>query len=275
MKISFLVENSTKSEEIKAEHGLSLYIETEGMNILFDTGASELYLENAEKMGIDLSEADCCVISHGHYDHTGGVPSFVDLNKKAEVILHKDSFIKTYDMLPDGSLSELPTGIRWSEEDKEKVSNRAVFTDKELWLNDDIVVSGTIDNDIPYEMTEYFYSKDGDELIPDPMDHEQFLAIRENGKVFVFSGCSHRGVTPCLHHVRKLFPDDRIGGIVAGMHLMWAKDEVREKVIDEVVKLNLDMVMPVHCTGLTAIDELKEKLGERCIKAVTGDVYEY
>lgn len=275
MKISFLVENSTKSENLKAEHGLSVYIETEGMNILFDTGSTDLYLENAGKMDIDLSDADYCVISHGHYDHTGGVPSFVDINEKAKVIMHKECYLKTYDMLPDGSLSELPTGIRWNEEDKEKVSSRAIFTDKELWLNNDIVVSGTIDTEIPYTMTETFYSVDGDKLVPDPMDHEQFLAIRENGKVYVFSGCSHRGVTPCLHHVKKLFPEDKIGGLVAGMHLMWATDEVMEKVIDEVVKLDLDMVIPVHCTGIKAIEELKARLGDRCVKAVTGDVYEY
>ena len=76
MRISFLSENKTNNPGICAEHGLSIYIETDEMNILFDAGASDMFAENAQKMGIDLRNADFCVISHGHYDHTEGVPYF-------------------------------------------------------------------------------------------------------------------------------------------------------------------------------------------------------
>lgn len=275
MKISFLVENKTNTEYVRAEHGLSVYIETDEMNILFDAGASDMFADNAEKMGIDLSKADYCVVSHGHYDHTGGIPAFCRINDKAKIILHKDAFIKTYGYMKDGTLEKVTTGIRWSEEEKKAISDRIIFTDKEYWLSDNIVVSGTIDEIPGQEMTEYFYEKKDGELIPDQMNHEQFLAINTDKGVFIFSGCSHRGVVPVLAHAKKLFPDRDILGLVAGMHLYNATSERRNKVIDEVMRLDVKTVMPVHCTGIDAICDLKMKMGERCIVATAGEVYEY
>lgn len=275
MKISFLSENKTNNPGICAEHGLSVYIQTDEMNILFDTGSSDLFAENADKMGIDLKEADCCVISHGHYDHTEGVPHFAEINKDAKIVIHKDAFIDTYEIAADGTPDTETTGIRWDDEARKKLQDRLVLTDRELWLTDNIVVSGTIDELEGSEMTEYFYEKRGDEYIKDPMNHEQFLAVRTDKGVFVFSGCSHRGVLPVLAHVKRLFPGEKIAGLAAGMHLYNANSKTRAAVVKEVEGLGLDVVMPVHCTGIDAICDLKTALGDRCIVATAGDVYEY
>ena len=92
IKISFLVENKTDNPGIIAEHGLSIYIETPERRILFDAGATDILAHNAERMGIDLAEADLAVVSHGHYDHTGGFPAFCRINERAPIYIHRDAF---------------------------------------------------------------------------------------------------------------------------------------------------------------------------------------
>lgn len=275
MKIYFLSENKTDNPGVRAEHGLSVYIEAEEMNILFDTGASDLFAANAEAMNVDLNMADVCVISHGHYDHTEGVPKFCEINELADIIIHKNAFIKTYGFEPDGSMDKETTGIRWSEEQMEKIKPRLRLTDKELWLTDNIVVSGTVHECEGFTVTESFYEVTDNGLVPDKMDHEQFLAIRQGDEVFVFSGCSHRGAIPVIRHAKELFPGLKIAGFAAGMHLYSASAEDRKKVVDEVAAEDMEMVMPVHCTGINAICDLKARLGERCIVATAGDIYEY
>ena len=96
MKIISLVENTSVNEEIKAEHGLSLYIEAKKHKILFDMGQTTLFLENAGKLGIDLSQVDVAILSHGHYDHGGGLEKFLEINKKAYVYVNQYAFDAYY-----------------------------------------------------------------------------------------------------------------------------------------------------------------------------------
>ena len=96
MKCTVLVENTSLNEHYRCEHGLSLFIETAGQRILFDTGQSDLFAENAEKLGVDLSQVDFAVISHGHYDHGGGIQKFLDINHSAPVYIHEDAFLSAF-----------------------------------------------------------------------------------------------------------------------------------------------------------------------------------
>ena len=114
MRFRFLMENKTDGPGCIAEHGLSIYIETQGRRILFDTGASGLFVQNAEKLGVDLGRVDDVVISHGHYDHTGGVPAFCDCNKTAPIYIHKNAFHETYGLEQNGEWEKEPCSIRWT-----------------------------------------------------------------------------------------------------------------------------------------------------------------
>ena len=96
MKITVLLENTTARADMKTEHGLSLYIETEKHKILFDMGQTEIFAENAKKLGIDLSQVDVAVLSHGHYDHGGGLAKFLDINNRATVYIHTEAFLPHY-----------------------------------------------------------------------------------------------------------------------------------------------------------------------------------
>lgn len=281
MKAAILSENRASLPECLAEHGLSVYIETGDRKILFDFGASGIFLQNAKQMKIDLEQVDAAVISHGHYDHTGGAPSFCEVNKKAKIYIHENSFETTYGM-EGGKLDEAPCSIRWTEEQRRSIGDRLVLTAGVTWLTEDIAVSGTIPRADGVLPTESFYIKNPDgSLTVDPMAHEQFLAIRDrdsDGKsrgIFIFSGCSHNGVIPCLDFAGALFPGERILGLLAGMHLYQSNAETRHRILAQIAAYEIGHVLPVHCTGIRAICDLMQMLGDRCIPAGVGDLYEF
>lgn len=273
MKFSFLVENKTDNPGVMAEHGLSIYIEADGKKILFDAGATDMMLKNAEEMKIDLSEVDLAVVSHGHYDHTGGFPEFCKINSKAGIYIHKNAFRESYGT-ENGEFEKETCGIRWSEEECDALRDRIIFTDGPVKITENIVVTGTVPFAEGFSPTEKFYYKENGEMIVDDMSHEQCLVIRQPNGLCIFSGCSHRGVISALNVSKAMFPGERVAVMVAGMHLYSATEEDRADVVAQIVNEKLDMVMPVHCTGIKAICDLKNILGDACIVATAGDCFD-
>lgn len=274
MKFQFLMENKTDRDGFVAEHGLSVYIEAHGRKILFDTGASGLFVKNAEKLEVKLEEVEDLVISHGHYDHTGGVPAFCEINKIAPVYVHENAFYENFSLNENGERSM--DSIQWTDHERAEIEPRIVMTSGVKWITEDIAVSGTVPKIDGYEPTATFYRilNDGS-VIEDNMDHEQMLVIRQPEGLYVFSGCSHRGVIPAVRYAREIFGGEKISVLVAGMHLYSADEEMRKKVVDQIIAEDIDVVMPVHCTGINAICDLKMALGDKCIVASAGTKYGY
>lgn len=229
MRIVFLSENKTDRPPYIGEHGLSIYIETLGNKILFDAGASDLLVQHAKVKEIDLSLVDNCVVSHGHYDHTGGFPDFVKINNKAPIYLHPEGFHEVYGE-EDGVMDKEPCSILWTKEQRELINPRLSLNKAPVFLTDDIVISGEIPKEYGNESIEDFHIKNqnGDHK-KDPMDHEQFLMIRENKRLYLFFGCSHKGIFPALRYARTFFPQEEIALFVAGMHLYNAGIEDQNK----------------------------------------------
>ena len=283
MKFTFLVDNKTEDTRCRAEWGLSILIETKGNKILLDTGASSLFAENAAKMGIDLKTIDALVISHGHYDHTEGVPAFSEINRTAPIYLHKEALFETYGET-NGKIEAVTCGIRWSESFRREIQPRICFTEGVYKLYENVTLVGNIPDMEGFIPTETFYKKvhtkqsDGGISVSyekDYMRHEQALIVEEDQGLYLFSGCSHRGVVPTVDYVRRLFPGKRISALIAGMHLYPVSKEERKQIVKEITAIDLDTVFPVHCTGTEGILMLKECLGDRCIIASAGDSYEY
>lgn len=270
----FLVENKTDNPGIMAEHGLSIYIEAFGKKILFDAGASDLVVHNAEKMGVDLSDVDIAVVSHGHYDHTGGFPEFCRINEKAKIYIHKNAFRESY-VLKDGQLYGDNDGIRWNKAERKTIEERIVFTDGPVRIGENICVTGSITKEQGFEPTEKFYYRDDNgNITEDDMSHEQCLVIKGGDGLYVFSGCSHTGVISALNTSKDMFPGENVAVLVAGMHLYSASEKDRQRVVGQIASEHPECVMPVHCTGIEAICDLKAKLGDACIVATAGDSYE-
>lgn len=202
MKITALVENTSSRSDIGAEHGLSLYIETADHKILFDTGQTDLFEKNAEKLNIDLTHVDFAVLSHGHYDHSGGLKRFLEINSKAPVYLNKFAFDPHYNG------TDKYIGI----DPMLKESDRLVLVDGNFDISDNIRIINYIDNDHSMILSgSSLNTMENGVFVPDDFRHEHYLMIEENGKKILFSGCSHKGI-------RNIVDRTRADVIIGGFH---------------------------------------------------------
>jgi 7,8-dihydropterin-6-yl-methyl-4-(beta-D-ribofuranosyl)aminobenzene 5'-phosphate synthase len=251
LNLTVLVENKTYIDGLMAEHGLSLYLETDQMNLLYDTGASDLFLRNAKRLKVDIDRVEALVISHGHYDHTGGVPSFYQANTHAPIYIHKEAFYESYG-LENGKQRNRPCGIRWSLSEIDPNEERVILTEGPKWLTEDIVISGSIPVVEGFVPADHFVIKEpGKEFYPDPMAHEQFLAFRDRdaGGIHVISGCSHTGIESCLRYAKELFPNERVITLVGGFHLSRASAEIREQALLYLLGENIEQIVPFIALG--------------------------
>lgn len=200
MKITALLENTSLRADMKTEHGLSLYIESEIGNILFDMGQSAFFAENAKKLDIDLRKVDLAILSHGHYDHGGGLAEFLKINEKAPVLIQRDAFLPHYNGTEkyiglDPSLAKNP---------------RIIFTDDFYQIAPCASLFSCNQKERKYNFGSFGLTEKAEErFIEDDFRHEQYLLIEENGKRILFSGCSHKGI---LDIVSWFTPDILIGG---------------------------------------------------------------
>lgn len=237
MKIVVLLENSPSCPRFLAEHGLSLYVETGGRRILFDMGQTDRFIKNAETLGIDLALVDLAVISHGHYDHGGGLSAFLAINRHAPVYIHRDAFLPHYNGAGnfiglDPTLRHHPR-IRFTEDRAEIDENLTLLTCNGLERPNSLGHFG---------LTE----RVGDTFIPEDFRHEQYLLVREeeNGrsKRILLSGCSHKGI---LDITEWFSPDVLVGGFhVSKMPLGNELEEVARR-----LNSHRTVFYTCHCTG--------------------------
>ncbi len=278
MKITFLSDNITENPSCLAEWGLSIYIESCEKKILFDFGASPMFVRNAKKLGIDLSQVELAAVSHGHYDHTNGMEAFADINGHAPIYLHRNALQEFYGTDENGNMDDYNCGILWSRELIDRMSDRLIFTDHVTEIDDNITLIGDIKPLAEFPMTENFYipvDAQKKEFRPDPMDHEQILVIRENDGLHVFSGCAHTGIMAILKRVKEEYPDEPIISVTAGMHLHALSAAKKQEVVNAMADMGIKYVLPVHCTGMEAIMMFREKMGGGCIIATAGETYEF
>ena len=234
MQITVLAENTATDERFGKEHGLSLYIQTRGQKILIDMGQTELFLENARKLNIDLEEANVAVLSHGHYDHGGGLSAFLEINSQAKVYVSRYAFESHYHG-PEKYIG-LNTALAGSP--------RLVFTGDKKELAPGLTLYSCNGERREHNLGSFgLETLENGELVPDDFRHEQYLLIEENGRRVLFSGCSHKGI---LDIVRWFRPDVLVGGF------HFSKLPLDEKLKEYARYLNgfPTEYYTCHCTGL-------------------------
>ncbi len=234
MKITALVENTAANETVCAEHGLSLYIEANGKKILFDMGQTDLFASNAKALGVDLAQVDFAVLSHGHYDHGGGLGQFLALNATAPVYANRNAFGDYYNG------TEKYIGLDKTLRDNE----RLFFADDEHKICDGFYLFSCNSKERPRYLGSFGLNKKSDGgFAPDDFLHEQYLLIEEEGKRVLISGCSHKGV---MDIVGWFEPDALVGGF---HYSKLETDDVLKNCSEYLASFNTDYYT-CHCTGV-------------------------
>jgi len=281
MIITTLVENTQEnsSSDLSAEHGLSLHLSCNNKAILFDTGASEAFSRNANKLGIDLGAVDAVVLSHHHYDHGGGLRRFLALNQRANIYLKAP---------PDGEpyfkARLLPK--RYIGLDRELLTTypkRFVLVDRLTEILPDVYILTDIGAAYPKPKgNTYLYVKGRTRWSLDTFAHELTMAIRDNDEMVIMTGCAHNGVLNMIDTVERQFSGIPIKAVVGGFHLIGlpktkaAADSESEiqRIAHKILTYSIRQVYTGHCTGQQAYGVLKSVLGERLHHLHTGAVLE-
>lgn len=270
MKATVIVDN-IENNGIKGEWGLCIYIEYNGKKILLDTGASGLFVENANKLGIPLRDVDYAVLSHAHYDHSDGMKDFFRVNKKAKFYLREgckeDCYSRKWIFRKYIGIGK---GIL------EKYQHRLVYVSGDFPLMEGVSL-------IPHKtkglsgigVREKMYRKEGKKWCPDDFSHEQSLVFDTPEGIVIFNSCSHGGADNIIREVMKGFPGKRPLALVGGFHLFNKQEEFVRKFAKELENTGIRYIYTGHCTGEKPYEILKEELGDRVSHLMTGLVMEF
>lgn len=269
MKITILSDN-IGSGVLKGEWGLSFHIEFGGKKYLLDTGGSDLFLTNAEKLGIDISEVDCAVLSHAHYDHSLGMEAFFRVNPKADFFLSPNArencyggvgFLSKYIGLPKGALS--------AYKDRIKTPSGVAEIDKDVF-----VVPHSTAGLANIGRKSHLYVRRGWRYVPDDFSHEQSLVFRTDSGLVIFNSCSHSGADVVMEEVSRAFPGENVKAYLGGLHLFRLNDNEVRDIAVKIKNAGISRVITGHCTGERAYSILKSCLGENLEQFHCGLVIE-
>jgi 7,8-dihydropterin-6-yl-methyl-4-(beta-D-ribofuranosyl)aminobenzene 5'-phosphate synthase len=266
MKIITLVENTAANASCIAEHGLSVYIETDKHKLLLDTGQTDAVVRNAGTLGIDLAAVDTVILSHGHYDHSGGILPFSKLNHTAQIIMQKTAAEPHYN-------GERYIGI---DTDILKLPNVRLI-DGDMALDDELFVFSGITGRRCYPQGNRKLScLKGGMKTEDDFSHEQCLVITQNGKCWLLSGCAHNGILNILDRYRDLFGSEP-DYVLSGFHMMKrdAEHTEEEKAVIIQTAQELSQMKTIfysgHCTGIPAFALMKKIMGKQLTALHSGE----
>jgi 7,8-dihydropterin-6-yl-methyl-4-(beta-D-ribofuranosyl)aminobenzene 5'-phosphate synthase len=250
LRISVLTENTVRTKGLLAEHGLALWIEIGDRKILFDAGQGMALYNNACFLGINLEEADMVILSHGHYDHTGGLPEVLEQVKNVSVYAHPAVFEIRFSRHSDGGIHNIAMP-RLSQEALRQKAN-LILSDKPKEIFPGFHLTGAIPRVTDFEDTGGDFYLDRECLTPDPVLDDQAVFIETSSGLVVILGCAHSGVINTLNYIRKLTGNASIHTVIGGMHLGNASESRIAQTIQQLKKLKLQALMPAHCTGFAA-----------------------
>jgi len=270
MKLVVLSDNRQLQESLEHEHGLCIYMETEKYKCLLDTGASDMFIHNAEQMVIDLLDVDYVFISHGHSDHIGGLMAFLEINSKAKIILSKNALSQRFFSNRKG-LREISSRI-----DLSNYLDRFIFIDEVTEFENEIFA-------FPCQKAIYSLPKannslmceDANGLKPDDFNHEIVVCFGVD-ELLVYTGCAHHGVLNILNSVQAV-TGKKISTLIGGFHLLdgypdqyESEEEINEIAVSLVTSYPDTMIYTGHCTGNNVYSMMKKKLADNIKFFYTG-----
>lgn len=272
-RITTLVDNtvSLSGGELIGEHGLSFYIETGDHNILFDTGRNIALSHNANVLGIDLGGIDSVVLSHGHYDHTGGLKDLMEKNTAFTLHAHPDVFDDKLKSTENDEYKKIGMPLNREVFENSGIQLRLGKTPFEIAPG--ILATGEIPLKNEFESVESnFFMQRHAEVVADTLADDQALILDSKKGLVVLLGCSHRGVINTLDHVLSITGKDKIRAIIGGLHLVKASDAKLKKIIEHLSRFNPEIIGVSHCTGTKAMLAIFGRFADRVFVNAVGTV---
>ena len=264
-KITVIVDNISNMG-IDGEWGLSILAEYADTKILVDTGASDLFLKNMEILGIDVRDIDYAVLSHAHYDHANGMPSFFDRNTKAKFYLRSGSaedcyakkfFFKKYIGIPKNVLRDYPDRIEMVSGDYKVIDGVYLIPHKTKGLSE-------------IGKREMMYRRTGNRWLPDDFSHEQSLVLDTDKGLVIINSCSHGGAANIINEIQATFPEKHVYGLIGGFHLFNKSDSEIRELAKKIKNTGIEYVCTGHCTKNRAYSILQEELGDKLEQMKVG-----
>lgn len=263
MKITCLVENTTSNENLNCEHGLCFYIETSKHKILCDLGQSDLFYENAKKLKIDLGKIDIVFLSHGHYDHGGGLAKFIEINSSAKIYASKYVFDKYFN-------GEKYIGL----DESLKISKNIMFCNDEFQIDNQLKISNFKTDKISAKQNKNLMKISNGKKVADDFMHEQYFEIEDSDTKLLYIGCAHKGILNILQNYSK----ENINYYLGGFHFKGfdtvGEDKIYLEKTAEKLKTFETNFLTCHCTGVEQFKIMKEKNNQNLKYFSTGDILE-
>jgi 7,8-dihydropterin-6-yl-methyl-4-(beta-D-ribofuranosyl)aminobenzene 5'-phosphate synthase len=275
IRITTLSENTAAIGDFLGEWGLSVLVETQGTNVLLDAGQRYSITHNADILGIDLNRVEKVVLSHGHFDHTGGLRDLLRrMRKTVEIIAHPDIWQKKYarrEGEPDRYI-----GIPFQRHEMESLGGVFHLTSRPVSIAKDVMTTGEIPMITPFEeIDSVLFVQEGTAWKPDQVLDDQALIVKTKQGLVVILGCAHRGMINTLYHAQRIAGTAEIHAVIGGSHLISASEERLRQTIAALKDLGVHRLGLCHCTDLPAAGLLAQEFGEHFFFNKAGTVVSF
>jgi 7,8-dihydropterin-6-yl-methyl-4-(beta-D-ribofuranosyl)aminobenzene 5'-phosphate synthase len=274
LRVSILCEDSLSRRGLVGEHGLSILVETADARVLLDAGPSAATVQNARSMDLELAPLDAIVISHGHYDHTGGLAAILAELGGATVIVHPLAFRERYALRGTGAHRFI--GPPHTVRKYQQLGAEFTFSEGPVHLGNGLWTTGEVQqaHKSCLDSTRLCIKRDG-ELMRDDFRDDVSLVAHLDGGLVVLTGCGHAGVCNIVAHAQRLMSRQPVHALIGGTHLVAAHEgEIRDTAA-RLHEMGVEAIMPCHCTGQRAFAVLEDAFPGKVVKVATGDVVEF
>lgn len=276
IKLTILCENTVEKASpygLLGEYGFSCLIEIDGSNYLFDTGGGLTIINNADRLGIDLSRLDGIILSHGHLDHTGGLTQVLEKTGPIAVYAHPDLFVRRHSAHGDAPRD---ISIPWNQHELEARGARFHLSTEAVHLGQNMILSGCVPRTNPHESGDEnltIESAPGNN-VRDPLEDDLSVFAQTDKGLVLLLGCAHAGLMNIMDHAQKVTGDQRIHAILGGTHLMVSNTAQRQITMDRIATEDVTYIGASHCTGRKGMLALSARFKERFFSATVGAVLE-
>jgi len=276
IRITILCENLVGKLVGSGEHGFSAFIETDQGNYLFDTGSGHSVVSNSLVLSKDLKSIEKIFLSHGHYDHTGGLPEVLKLKGNVDVHAHPHVFLDRIAVLKEnGKETRRFVGIPYKKAYLESLGANFVFNNNFIEVEKGMFLTGEVPRKTSFEKPDprLFSEIDGKTIQDIFLDDQSLVLDKEKGLVLIL-GCAHSGMINIIHHFISKTGKDKFYAILGGTHLDFLTPEQLEESIKSLKEMEIEKISVSHCTGMRAAFRLHQEFGDRFFYGCVGSVLE-